>query len=255
MAELSDKIALVTGASKGIGAGIAKAFGAAGAAVIVNYAASREAADRTVDATTAAGGRAVSVQGDVSKAEDVRKLFDVAEAAFGTPDIVVNNAGVFSFGPIETVAQAEIERQFATNVFGTLFVIREAVRRFGPGGGTIINMSSIGSQNTAPNMVFYSATKGAIDAITLGLSRELGPRNIRVNSIAPGFIKTEGLAEVGISPEMEAQVIAMTPLGRPGAPDDVAKIAVFLASDAAAFVTGERIIISGGWRGGRKQRE
>ncbi len=171
-----------------------------------------------------------------------------AEAAFGTPDIVVNNAGVFSFGPIETVTQAEIERQFATNVFGSLFVIQEAVRRFGPGGGTIINMSSIGSQNTAPNMVVYSAIKGAIDAIALGLSRELGPRNIRVNSIAPGFIKTEGLAEVGIRPEMEAQIVAMMPLGRPGAPEDVAKIAVFLASDAAAFVTGERIMISGGWR-------
>ena len=154
--------------------------------MIVNYATRREAADRTVDAITAAGGRAVSVQGDVSKVEEVRKLLDVAEAAFGTPDIVVNNAGVFSFGPIETVAQAEIERQFATNVFGSLFVIQEAVRRFGPGGGTIINMNSIGNQNTAPNMALYSATKGAIDAITLGLSRELGARNIRVNSIAPG---------------------------------------------------------------------
>ena len=197
MAELSDKIALVTGASKGIGAGIAKAFGAAGAAVIVNYAASREAADRTVDATTAAGGRAVSVQGDVSKAEDVRKLFDVAEAAFGTPDIVVNNAGVFSFGPIETVAQAEIERQFATNVFGTLFVIREAVRRFGPGGGTIINMSSIGSQNTAPNMVFYSATKGAIDAITLRHSSSTG--RVARNSSPRSPISTNGCSVSGAS--------------------------------------------------------
>jgi 3-oxoacyl-[acyl-carrier protein] reductase len=248
MAELSNKTALVTGASKGIGAGIAKAFGAAGAAVIVNYAASCEDADRTVDAITAAGGRAVAVQGDLSKAGDVRTLFEAAEAAFGTPDIVVNNAGVFSFGPIESVPQAEIERLFATNVFGSLFVIQEAVRRFGPSGGAIINISSIGSRNTAPNMVVYSATKGAIDTITLGLSRELGPRNIRVNAIAPGYIKTEGLVDVGISPEMEAQVVAMTPLGRPGVPDDVARIAVFLASDAAAFVTGERIMASGGWR-------
>jgi 3-oxoacyl-[acyl-carrier protein] reductase len=248
MTELANKVALVTGASKGIGAGIAKAFGAAGAAVVVNYVARRDAADRTVEAITAAGGRAVAVQADVSKADEVRKLFEFAEAAFGTPDIVVNSAGVFSFGPIETMAEAEIGRQFATNVFGSLFVIQEAVRRFGPDGGSIINISSIGSQNPAPNMVVYSATKGAIDTITIGLSRELGPRNIRVNSIAPGFIKTEGLAEVGISPEMESQVIALTPLGRPGVPDDVAKIAVFLACDAAAFVTGERIMASGGWR-------
>lgn len=248
MTDLSGKVALVTGASKGIGAGVAKALGAAGASVIVNYAASREAADKTVAAITGAGGRAVAIQADVSKAEQVRHLFEAAEAAFGVPDIIVNNAGVFSFGPIETVAEGEIERQFATNVFGTLFVIQEAVRRFGAAGGSIFNISSIGSRNTAPNMVAYSATKGAIDTITLGLSRKLGPRNIRVNAIAPGFIKTEGLAEVGISPEMEAHVISLTPLGRPGAPEDVARIAVFLASDAAAFVTGERIMASGGWR-------
>jgi len=248
MTQLANKVALVTGASKGIGAGIAKALSAAGAAVVVNYAARRDAAERTVEAITAAGGRAVAVQADVSKAEEVRKLFEAAEAAFGAPDIVVNNAGVFGFGPIETVTQAEIGRQFAINVFGSLFVIQEAVRRFGAAGGSIINISSIGSRNTAPNMVVYSATKGAIDTITLGLSRELGPRHIRVSAIAPGFIKTEGLAEVGISPEMESHVVAMTPLGRPGMPDDVAKIAVFLASDAAAFVTGERIMASGGWR-------
>ena len=248
MTQLANKVALVTGASKGIGAGIAKALSAAGAAVVVNYAARRDAAERTVEAITAAGGRAVAVQADVSKAEEVRKLFEAAEAAFGAPDIVVNNAGVFGFGPIETVTQAEIGRQFAINVFGSLFVIQEAVRRFGAAGGSIINLSSIGSRNTAPNMVVYSATKGAIDTITLGLSRELGPRHIRVSAIAPGFIKTEGLAEVGISLEMESHVVAMTPLGRPGMPDDVAKIAVFLASDAAAFVTGERIMASGGWR-------
>jgi 3-oxoacyl-[acyl-carrier protein] reductase len=248
MNQLANRIALVTGASKGIGAGIAKAFGAAGAAVVVNYAASRAAAERTVDVIREAGGRAAAIQADVSKAEQVRSLFDAAEAAFGVPDIIVNNAGVFSFGPIETVTEAEMRRQFAINVFGTLFVIQEAVRRFGTGGGAIINISSIGSRNTAPNMVAYSATKGAVDTITLGLSRELGPRNIRVNAIAPGFIETEGLTEVGISPEMRQHVLALTPLGRPGVPDDVARIAVFLASDAAAFVTGERIMASGGWR-------
>jgi 3-oxoacyl-[acyl-carrier protein] reductase len=248
MNRLANRIALVTGASKGIGAGIAKAFAAAGAAVVVNYAANREAADRTVKAITEAGGRAVAIQADVSKAEQVRRLFEAAEVAFGVLDIIVNNAGVFSFGPIDTVTEAEIERQFATNVFGTLFVSQQAVRRFGPGGGSIINISSIGSRNTAPNMVTYSATKGAVDTITLGLSRELGPRNIRVNAIAPGFIETEGLAEVGVSPEMKQHVIAMTPLGRHGVPDDVARIAVFLASDAAAFITGERIMASGGWR-------
>jgi 3-oxoacyl-[acyl-carrier protein] reductase len=246
--QLVNKIALITGASSGIGAGIAEAFGAAGAAVVVNYATGREGADRTVEAITTAGGRAFAVQADVSKAEQVRALFNAAEAIFGVTDIVVNNAGVFSFGPIETVTPAEIERQFATNVFGVLFVIQEAVRRIGSGGGSIINISSIGSRNTAPNMVTYSATKGAVDTITLGLSRELGPRNIRVNSIAPGFIETEGLAAVGISPDMKQQVIGMTPLGRPGVPNDVARIAVFLASDAAAFVTGERIMASGGWR-------
>ena len=248
MNQLANRIALVTGASKGIGAGIAKAFGAAGAAVVVNYAASRAAAERTVDVIREAGGRAAAIQADVSKAEQVRSLFDAAEAAFGVPDIIVNNAGVFSFGPIETVTEAEMRRQFAINVFGTLFVIQEAVRRFGTGGGAIINISSIGSRNTAPNMVAYSATKGAVDTITLGLSRELGPRNIRVNAIAPGFIETEGLTEVGISPEMRQHVLALTPLGRPGVPDDVARIAVFLASDAAAFVTGERSMASGGWR-------
>ena len=248
MNQLANRIALVTGASKGIGAGIAKAFGAAGAAVVVNYATNRAGADHTVHAIREAGGRAIAIQADISKAEQVRSLFDAAEAAFGVPDIIVNNAGVFSFGPIETVTEAEMRRQFAINVFGTLFVIQEAVRRFGTGGGAIINISSIGSRNTAPNMVAYSATKGAVDTITLGLSRELGPRNIRVNAIAPGFIETEGLAEVGISPEMKQQIVALTPLGRPGVPDDVARIAVFLASDAAAFVTGERIMASGGWR-------
>lgn len=248
MGKLANKVAIITGASKGIGAGIAKAFAAEGAAIVVNYAKSRAAAELVVASIIDAGGRAIAVQADVAKPEQVHALFDAAMEAFGVPDIVVNNAGVFKFGPIESVSPDDIAWHFEANVYGTLYAIQEAVRRFGTKGGSIINLSSIGSQNTAPNMVVYSATKGAIDTITLGLSRELGARHIRVNSIAPGYIQTEGSAELDLTPEMIEHVVGMTPLGRPGLPDDVARIAVFLASDDAAFVTGERMMASGGWR-------
>jgi 3-oxoacyl-[acyl-carrier protein] reductase len=248
MNSLHSKIAIVTGASRGIGAGIAKAFGAAGASVVVNYASHPDGAARTVAAIVADGGKAAAVEADVSNAADVHRLFDDATRIFGAPDVVVNNAAIFKFAPIEQVPEADMHRQFEVNVFGTLLVIQEAVRRFGPRGGSIINLSSIGSRNTVPNMVVYSATKGAVDTITLGLSRELGARGIRVNAIAPGAIATEGLREIGLSEEMEQHIVAQTPLGRFGLPEDVARIAVFLASDDAAFVTGERVMASGGWR-------
>ncbi|RWL19435.1 MAG: glucose 1-dehydrogenase [Mesorhizobium sp.] len=249
MSKLNGKIAIVTGASKGIGAGIAKGLAAAGAAVVVNYASSREGADRVVAEIMDAGGRAVAVHGDVSQAADVRRLFDAAKSSFGAVDILVNNAGVFAFEPLEAVTEAEFHREFDTNVLGTILTIREAVNHFGAEGGSVINISSVASLNPQPNSLVYAATKGAVDSITLSMSRELGARNIRVNAIAPGGVDTEGLQRIGIvGSEFEKQVIAMTPLGRFGQPDDIAPIAVFLASDEASWLTGERITASGGWR-------
>ncbi|RWK54559.1 glucose 1-dehydrogenase [Mesorhizobium sp.] len=249
MSKLNGKVAIVTGASKGIGAGIAKGLAAAGAAVVVNYASSREGADRVVAEIKDAGGRAVAVHGDVSQAADVRRLFEAAKSSFGAVDILVNNAGVFAFEPLEAVTEAEFHREFDTNVLGTILTIQEAVNHFGAGGGSVINISSVASLNPQPNSLIYAATKGAVDSITLSMSRELGARNIRVNAIAPGGVDTEGLKRIGIvGSEFEKQVIAMTPLGRFGQPDDIARIAVFLASDEASWLTGERITASGGWR-------
>lgn len=250
MKTLAGKIAIVTGASKGIGAGIAKRFGAEGAHVVVNYATDRAGAEKVVSEIEASGARALAVQGDVSRRGDVDRLFAETIRVFERVDIVVNNAGIPLFGPFEQQAEAEIRRQLEVNVLGTILVCQEAVRRFGTNGGSIINMSSIGSKNTSPTHVTYSATKGAVDTLTLGLSRELGPRNIRVNSIAPGAIETEGLASLGFveGSDMKKHVLSVTPLGRAGTPEDVAKVAVFLASDDAAFLTGERVMVSGGWR-------
>lgn len=249
MSKLNGKVAIVTGASKGIGAGIAKGLAAAGAAVVVNYASSREGADRVVAEIKDAGGRAVAVHGDVSQAADVRRLFEAAKSSFGAVDILVNNAGVFAFEPLEAVTEAEFHREFDTNVLGTILAIREAVNHFGTRGGSVINISSVASLNPQPNSLVYAATKGAVDSITLSMSRELGARNIRVNAIAPGGVDTEGLKRIGIvGSEFEKQIIAMTPLGRFGQPDDIARIAVFLASDEASWLTGERITASGGWR-------
>lgn len=249
MSKLNGKVAIVTGASKGIGAGIAKGLAAAGAAVVVNYASSQQGADRVVAEIEDAGGRADAVHGDVSKAADVRRLFEAAKFSFGGVDILVNNAGVFAFEPLEAVTEAEFHREFDTNVLGTILAIREAVNHFGTRGGSVINISSVASINPQPNSLVYAATKGAVDSITLSMSRELGARNIRVNAIAPGGVDTEGLQRIGIvGSEFEKQVIAMTPLGRFGQPDDIARIAVFLASDDASWLTGERITASGGWR-------
>lgn len=249
MSILNGKVAIVTGASKGIGAAIATGLAAAGAAVVVNYASSRQGAERVVAAIKGAGGRAVSVQGDVAQAADVRGLFAAAKASFGGADILVNNAGVFRFEPIEAVTEAEFHRQFDINVLGIVLATQEAVRHFGPEGGSIINISSVASFNPQPNSLVYAATKAAVDSITLSMARELGGRRIRVNSIAPGGVDTEGLRHVGVvGGEHEMALVAITPLGRFGQPEDIAKVAVFLASDDAAWVSGERITASGGWR-------
>ncbi|XBS70739.1 glucose 1-dehydrogenase [Acerihabitans sp. KWT182] len=248
MSDLTNKIAIVTGASKGIGAGIAKAFAAAGASVVVNYASSQEGADRVVAEILAGGGKAVAIQGDVAKSADVRRLFLSAKEAFGAPDILVNNAGVFQFDAIEEATEAEFHREFNINVLGTFLAVQEALKYFGPQGGSIINISSVVSANPTANTAIYSATKGAIDTLTLALARELGPRQIRVNAIAPGGVATEGVASVGVlGSEFEKAMVAQTPLGRFGQPIDIAKVALFLASDDAAWVTGERIAVSGGW--------
>jgi 3-oxoacyl-[acyl-carrier protein] reductase len=249
MSDLKGKVAIVTGASKGIGAGIAKGFAAAGAAVAVNYASSREGADRVVADITAQGGKAIAVQGDVSKAADVKRLFEQTRASFGALDVLVNNAGVYRFDPLETVTEKEFHRQFDTNVLGTILTIQEALKYFGPQGGSVINISSIASLNPTPDSVVYAATKSAVDSITRGLSKELGARKIRVNAIAPGGTASEGLAAAGIlGSDFEKQIIGMTPLGRFGQPEDIARVAVFLASDDSAWLTGERITASGGWR-------
>lgn len=249
MSQLTDKIAIVTGASKGIGAGIAKALGAAGASVVVNYASSREGADRVVSEIVAQGGKAVAVQGDVAKAADVRQLFLTAKETFGAPDILVNNAGVFKFDTIEEATEEEFHREFNINVLGTFLSIKEALKYFGPQGGSIINISSVASDNPPPQAAIYASTKGAIDTLTIGLSRELGARKIRVNAIAPGGVETEGVASIGIlGSDFEKQMVAQTPLGRLGQPGDIAKVAVFLASDESAWITGEKISVSGGWR-------
>lgn len=249
MGELTGKVAIVTGASKGIGAAIAKGLGAAGAAVVVNYASSREGADRVVAEITGRGGRAVAVQGDVAKAADVRRLFEETQRAFGTLDVLVNNAGVYQLEPIESVVEDAFHRQFNTNVLGPILAIQEAVKHFGPKGGSVINISSVASTSAPPNSVVYSATKGALDTVTRVLAKELGPRRIRVNTIAPGGVETEGVHAAGlIGSDFEKQIVAGTPLGRFGQPEDIAGVAVFLASDAAGWVTGERIGASGGFR-------
>jgi 3-oxoacyl-[acyl-carrier protein] reductase len=249
MSELKGKVAIVTGASKGIGAGIAKGLGAAGAAVVVNYASSKEGADRVVAEITGKGGKAIAVQGDVSKAADVKRLFAETKQAFGAPDVLVNNAGIYAFGPLENVTEDEFHREFNTNVLGPILTIREALKHFGPDGGSVINISSVASESAPPNSVVYSATKGAVDSIARVLGKELGARKIRVNTIAPGGVETEGVHSAGIiGSDFEKQMVADTPLGRLGQPDDIAGVAVFLASDSARWLTGERITASGGLR-------
>ena len=231
MGRLTGKVAIVTGASKGIGAAIAKALGTAGAAVAVNYASSREGAERVVAEITGHGGKAIAVQGDVSKAADVKRLFDETKKAFGPLDVLVNNAGIFEFAPLEAVTENEFHREFNTNVLGPIMATQEALNYFGPAGGNVINISSVASMSPVPNSVVYAATKGALDVITRVLAKELGPRKIRVNTIAPGGVETEGVHRIGIiGSDFEKQIVAETPLGRFGQPEDIARVAVFLAS-------------------------
>ncbi len=249
MSELKGKVAVVTGASKGIGAGIAKGLAEAGASVVVNYASSKEGADRVVAEIKSKGGKAVAIQGDVSKSADIKRLFAETKKAFGTLDVLVNNAGVFQFEPLEAVTETEFHRQFNTNVLGTILTTQEAARYFGPNGGSVINIGSVAGQNPMPASVVYSATKSAIDQITRVLAMELGPRKIRVNSINPGGVETEGTQSAGIlGSDFEKQMVARTSLGRLGQPDDIAPIAVFLASPASQWVTGEVLAVSGGFR-------
>ena len=247
MSDLKGKVAVVTGASKGIGAGIAKALAKAGAAVVVNYSSSKEGADRIVAEIAAKGGKAVAVQGDVSKAADVQRLFKETKKAFGSLDVLVNNAGVFQFEPLEAATEKEFHRQFNTNVLGLILATQEAVKHFGPEGGSVINIGSVASDQTPPMSVIYSATKGAVDAITGVLAKELGARKIRVNSINPGGVETEGTHTAGIvGSDFAKQMVAQTPLGRFGQPDDIAPVAVFLASSDSGWLTGEVIHASGG---------
>ncbi len=246
---LQGKVAVVTGASKGIGAGIAKAFAAQGASVVVNYASSRAGADAVVAEIKSAGGKAVAVHGSVAKEAEVKRLFVEAYEAFGRLDILVNNAGVYQFGALEEVTEAEFHRQFDTNVLGPILATREAVKLFPAEGGSVINISSIASEKGLPGATIYGATKGALDQVTRTHAIELAPKKIRVNTIAPGGVETEGTHTAGIiGSDMEAQMIAGTPLGRLGLPDDVADVAVFLASDASRWITGDRIRVAGGFR-------
>ncbi|MFH6996128.1 SDR family NAD(P)-dependent oxidoreductase [Flavobacterium sp. FlaQc-48] len=247
MSKLKNKVAIITGASKGIGASIAKYFAAEGAKVIVNYVSSKEDADKVVKTITDNGGIAISVQGDVSKESDVNRLFEETKNAFGALDILVNNAGIYQYAPIEEALEESFHKQFNTNVLGSLFAIQAALKLFGEKGGNIINISSGASNTPLPTGAVYSATKAALDAITISLSKEFSGRNIRINSILPGVVETEGSHSAGfIGSDFEAKLVATTPLGRTGQPEDIAKVAVFLASDDAAWITGEKISVSGG---------
>jgi 3-oxoacyl-[acyl-carrier protein] reductase len=246
--QLQDKVAVVTGASKGIGAAIAKALAAEGASVIVNYASSKAGADATVDAIQKAGGQAVAVQGDVSKANEAQGIIDAAIKHYGRLDILVNNSGVYAFGPLEDITEEDFHRMFGTNVLGLLLTTQAAVKHLGE-GGSIINIGSVVSRITPPGSAVYTGTKGAVDAITGVLARELGPKKIRVNAINPGMVETEGTHSGGvIGSDFETATVAQTPLGRLGRPEDIASVAVFLASDAAGWVTGEQILTGGGLR-------
>jgi len=249
MQRLQGKVAVVTGASKGIGAGIAKALAAEGAAVVVNYASSRAAAESVVAEVKKGGGRAVAVQADVSVAADVTRLFAEAKKAFGRLDVLVNNAGMYGFAPIEEVTEEHFHEHFNLNVLGLLLASQAAVKAFGPEGGSIINIGSGVSRLTPPTTVVYTATKGAVDAITGVLAKELGPRGIRVNSINPGMIATEGVRDAGfLEGEFRAWVERDSALRRIGTPDDIAPVAVFLASSDSKYMTGETLLVSGGLR-------
>lgn len=251
MSKLPCKVALVTGASKGIGAGIAKELAAAGAAVVVNYASDRTGAESVVDAITAAGGRAIAIQGDVAKSADVAQLFQRAKEVFGSLDILVNNAGVYQAMPVAELTEEAFHREINVNLLGPLLVIRESLRHFGPNGGSIINIGSGASRSHPPGYSIYSAGKAGLDAVTGVLAKELAPRRIRVNSVNPGATLSEGTKTAGlygVGSDAEKHLVAMTPLGRMGTPEDIAKVVAFLASDDSGWLTGEVILASGGLR-------
>ena len=251
MSRLKNKVALITGASKGIGAAIARHFAAEGAKVVVNYALSKESADKVVKDITENGGIAIAIQADVSKEADVNRLFGATNTAFGGLDILVNNAVYQGYSPIELISLEAFHSSFNVNVLGPILTIQAALKLFGDNGGNIINISSGASKMPLPGASLYSATKAALDAITVSLSKELGAKNIRINSILPGATETEGATAAGViaGSEYEKMFIANTPLGRRGKPDDIARAAVFLASDDAAWITGEQISVSGGMYG------
>ncbi len=248
MSKLTGKVAVVTGASKGIGAAIAKTLAANGAAVVVNYASSKSGADTVVRAITDAGGKAIAVQGDVSKPAEANGLVDAAIAAFGHLDILVNNSGVYEFAPLEAITETQFHKMFDVNVLGLLLVTRAASAHIGE-GGSIVNIGSGVTAITPPQTAIYTASKGAVDVITGVLAKELGPRKIRVNSVNPSLTETEGTHSAGmIASEFEAGIIAQTPLGRLGQPQDIADVVAFVASEDARWLTGERILAGGGLR-------
>jgi len=248
MSKLKGKVALVTGASKGIGAAIAKALAAEGAAVAVNYASSKAGADKIVAEITQAGGKAFAVQGDVSKSAQAKAIVEATVKQFGRLDVLVNNSGVYEFAPLEQISEESFERQFGVNVRGLLFTTQAAAQHLGQ-GSSVINVGSVVSRTTPPGSAVYTGTKGAVDAITGVLARELGPRQIRVNALNPGIIETEGSQSAGfIGSDFEKAIVAQTPLGRTGQPQDIAAIAVFLASNDSQWLTGEQLLAGGGLR-------
>ena len=247
--KLSGKVAVVTGASKGIGASIATHLAAEGARVVVNYSTSKEGADRVVAEIVKKGGKAIAVQANVAKEADIIRLFAETKKKFERVDILVNNAGVYDFAPLENVTAEHFHRMFDLNVLGLILASKEAVKHFGPGGGSIINIGSVAGTSAPATTTVYSATKGAVDTVTKALAKELGPRKIRVNSINPGMVETEGVHAAGIAgSDWQKQTEGQTPLGRIGQPQDIAPAAVFLASDDSAWITGELLYISGGLR-------
>ena len=247
--KLTGKVAVVTGASKGIGAAIAKLLAADGASVVVNYASSKEGADKVVGEITAAGGKAIAAQADLAKKADIDRLFEETSQAFGRLDILVNNAGVYEFMPIEGVTEEHFHRQFNINVLGLIFATQQAAARFGSEGGSIINIGSVAGTSAPPAASVYSATKAAVNAVTRSLAQELGPRKIRVNAVNPGMVITEGVQSAGIDESDFRKVVeSQTPIGRIGLPEDIAPLVAFLASDDASWITGEYYLVAGGFR-------
>ncbi len=247
---LAGKVAVVTGASKGIGAAIAKHLSAEGASVVVNYASSKEGADRVVAEITGKGGKAVAVQADVAKPKDIERLFSETKKTYGKLDILINNAGIYEWLPIAEITEKHFHKQFDLNVLGLLLTSKEAAKYFGPEGGSIVNISSLAAITSPGSASVYSATKAAVDSVTRSLATELGPRKIRVNSINPGLVETEGVESAGFTADSDFHkgFIAMAPLGRVGKPDDIAPAAVFLASGESSWITGETLVIAGGVR-------